>query len=448
VTSFDPGPAGLIPELRWRGMFHAASDGLEARLATGRGISGYIGFDPSGPWLHIGHLIPIFGLLHLQRHGGVPVALMGGGTGMIGDPSGASGERRLLDREVLEANVASMRGQLERLLDFSGPQGARLMNNLDWLGEMQLIDFLRDVGKHFTIPYMLAKDSVQVRLERGLSFTEFSYMLIQATDFAHLHRTQGVELQMGGADQWGNITAGLELIRRTTAAGGGEGAVGADQRDTASGREPSSEPAFALAYPLLLAPSGTKFGKSESGDSIWLHPDGTTPFAFYQYWLNIGDRDVPTYLRWFTTFGPDEIAALEAELASRPELRSAQRALADDITTRVHGADAAREAAEISGAAFGSGPIEDPRVLEALHAAADGFDFRDADAAAGLIPFLVSSGTFASNSEARRMIASGGLSLNNARVTTPDAPVPPPIGGEWLVIRVGKRKLRIGRRVG
>jgi tyrosyl-tRNA synthetase len=462
VTSFDPGPAGLIPELRWRGMFHAASDGLEARLATGRGISGYIGFDPSGPWLHIGHLIPIFGLLHLRRHGGVPVALMGGGTGMIGDPSGTSGERRLLDREVLEANVASMRGQLERLLDFSGPKGAKLMNNLDWLGEMRLIEFLRDVGKHFTIPYMLAKDSVQVRLERGLSFTEFSYMLIQATDFAHLHRTYGVELQMGGADQWGNITAGLELIRRTAAAGGGDGAssagadagagtreagTGAGTRETGTG-ELAAEPAFALAYPLLLAPSGTKFGKSESGDSIWLHPDGTTPFAFYQYWLNIDDRDVPTYLRWFTTFEPDEIAALEAELASRPELRSAQRGLADDITARVHGADAAREAAEISGAAFGSGPIEDPRVLAALHAATDGFDFRDADAAAGLIPFLVSSGTFASNGEARRMIASGGLSLNNARVTTPDAPVPPPIGGEWLVVRVGKRKLRIGRRVG
>jgi tyrosyl-tRNA synthetase len=267
---------------------------------------------------------------------------------------------------------------------------------------------------------------------------------------------------MGGADQWGNITAGLELIRRTAAAGGGDGAssagadagagtreagTGAGTRETGTG-ELAAEPAFALAYPLLLAPSGTKFGKSESGDSIWLHPDGTTPFAFYQYWLNIDDRDVPTYLRWFTTFEPDEIAALEAELASRPELRSAQRGLADDITARVHGADAAREAAEISGAAFGSGPIEDPRVLAALHAATDGFDFRDADAAAGLIPFLVSSGTFASNGEARRMIASGGLSLNNARVTTPDAPVPPPIGGEWLVVRVGKRKLRIGRRVG
>jgi len=419
-------------------MFHAASEGLEARLATGRTIAGYNGFDPSGPWLHIGHLVPIFGLIHLQRHGGQPIAVVGGGTGMIGDPSGASGERRLLDRETLEANIASIRPQLERFLDFSGPREAKLVNNLDWLGEMRLIEFLRDVGKHFTIPYMLAKDSVQVRLERGLSFTEFSYMLIQATDFAHLHRTMGVELQMGGADQWGNITAGLELIRRTS---------GGERADGAAAPAGGAEPAFALAYPLLLAPSGTKFGKSDSGDSIWLHPDGTTPFAFYQHWLNLDDRDVATYLRWFTTFGPDEIAALEGDLASSPELRGAQRALADDITIRVHGADAAREAAEISRAAFGSGRIEDPRILAALHAATDGFDFRDADAAAGMIPFLVSSGTFASNVEARRMIASGGLSVNNARITTSDAPVPPPIGGEWLVVRVGKRKLRIGRRV-
>jgi tyrosyl-tRNA synthetase len=451
VTSFDPGPAGLIPELRWRGMFHAASDGLEARLATGRPIAGYNGFDPSGPWLHIGHLVPIFGLIHLQRHGGSPVAVMGGGTGMIGDPSGTSGERRLLDRDALKANVASMRGQLERLLDFSGPHGARLVNNLDWLDEMRLIEFLRDVGKHFTIPYMLAKDSVQVRLERGLSFTEFSYMLIQATDFAHLHRTMGVELQMGGADQWGNITAGLELIRRTGVEDRGDAPLGALEPvgapDPAGARGPGAEPAFALAYPLLLAPSGTKFGKTESGDSIWLHPDGTTPFAFYQYWLNLDDRDVPTYLRWFTTFGPDEIAGLEADLAVRPEARGAQRALADDITTRVHGANAAREAADISAAAFGSGPIEDPRILAALYAATDGFDFRETEAAAGLVPLLVSSGTFASNGEARRMIASGGLSVNNARVESPGAPVPSPIAGKWLVIRVGKRKLRIGRRV-
>jgi tyrosyl-tRNA synthetase len=428
-------------------MFHAASDGLEARLASGRTIAGYIGFDPSGPWLHIGHLVPIFGLIHLQRHGGRPVAVVGGGTGMIGDPSGASAERNLLERERLEANVASMKPQLERFLDFSGDRRAILVNNLDWLAELRLIDFLRDTGKHFTIPYMLAKDSVQVRLDRGLSFTEFSYMLIQAADFAHLHREMGVELQMGGADQWGNITAGLELIRRMAAdpreAGPGESGT----RAPAAAR-PGGEPAFALAYPLLLAPSGAKFGKSEGGETIWLHPDGTTPFAFYQYWLNTDDRDIPIYLRWFTTFGPEEIEAHEIELAARPEARVTQRALAMDLTTRVHGREAAREAEAVSAAAFGGGPIEDPRLLAALHAATDGFDFRAADLAAGIVALLVASRTFASNAEARRMITGGGVTVNNVRVADPAAAVPVPIAGEWLVVRVGKRKLRVGRRVG
>ncbi len=247
------GLGGLLPELRWRGMFHEATPGLEARLATGRPIAGYVGFDPSAPSLHVGHLVPIFGLIQLQRHGGRPVAVVGGGTGMIGDPSGRSLERNLLDPATLEANVASIRGQLGRFLDLEpGPGAAILVNNLEWLGELRLLDFLRDTGKHFTVPYMLAKDSVQVRLERGLSYTEFSYMLLQAHDFEHLNRTMGVELQMGGADQWGNITAGLELIRR------------------ARGLAEGHEPAYALAYPLLLAPSGTKFGKSEGGESVWL----------------------------------------------------------------------------------------------------------------------------------------------------------------------------------
>src|SRR5512147_2139788 len=345
TPSFDPGLGGLLPELRWRGMFHAASDGLEARFATNRQITAYIGFDPSGPWLHIGHLVPIFGLIQLQRHGGRPVALVGGGTGMIGDPSGRSSERNLLDRETLEANVVALRGQLERFLDFSpGAGGAVMVNNLDWLGELRLIDFLRDTGKHFTIPYMLAKDSVQVRLDRGLSFTEFSYMLLQAYDFAHLNRTMGVELQMGGADQWGNITAGLELIRRTA---GGAG---------------DAEPAHGLAYKLLLNPSGAKFGKSEEGESVWLDPARTTPFAFYQYWLNTDDRDIGTYLRWFTELSREEIEALEAESAARPELRPAQRALARDITARTHGEAVAIRAVADSEAMFSTDAIADPEV--------------------------------------------------------------------------------------
>ncbi len=271
------------------------------------------------------------GMLQLQRHGGRPVALVGGGTGMIGDPSGRSAERNLLDRETLAANVVSIQRQLERFLDFAGPTGAVVVNNLDWLGEIQLIDWLRDVGKHFTIPYMLAKDSVQVRLDRGLSFTEFSYMLIQATDFEHLHRTMGVELQMGGADQWGNITAGLELIRRRAGEGSGDGAA-ADSGPDAGGEGGSAAGAAAeagvddggghahgLAYQLLLSASGTKFGKTAGGESIWLDASQTSPYAFYQYWLNVDDRDVGTYLRWFTLLPRAEIEALEQDLAARPE---------------------------------------------------------------------------------------------------------------------------------
>jgi tyrosyl-tRNA synthetase len=456
--TFDPGLAGFIPEMRWRGMFHAASDGLEARLNTGREITAYIGFDPSGPWLHIGHLVPIFGLIQLQRHGGRPIALVGGGTGMIGDPSGRSSERNLLSADEIEANVAAIRPQLERFLDFDGPRGAVMANNLHWLEQIKMLDFLRDVGKHFTIPYMLAKDSVQVRLEGGLSFTEFSYMLIQATDFQHLYRTLGCELQMGGADQWGNITAGLELIRRT--AGGSDGPGSGSRSDSSteagagssagSGAVPGSGArlAYAMAYPLLLTPSGAKFGKSETGDSVWLHPDGTSPYAFYQHWLNTDDRDVSTYLRWFTTFEPARIEALEAGLAAHPEKREAQRALATDITQRVHGPEAVAAAVAASEAAFSRDPIVDPAVLETLHRTADGFDFSPADLDAGLIGFLVRTGSYASNGEARRAIAGGAVTINDQRMTSADAALPEPILGDWYVVRIGKRRVRVGRRAG
>ncbi len=429
-ASVDSGPAGLLAELEWRGMLHATTPGLPARLATGRPISGYIGFDPSGPSLHVGHLVPVFGLLQLQRHGGRPVALVGGGTGMIGDPSGRSTERNLLDRETLEANVLSLRGQLERFLDFSGESGARMVNNLDWLGRMGLIEFLRDIGKHFTVPYMLAKDSVQVRLDRGLSFTEFSYMLLQSADFDHLHRELGVELQMGGADQWGNITAGLELIRRRS--GGAEGAA-------------ADEPAHGLAYPLLLNASGAKFGKSEAGDSVWLDAERTSPYAFYQYWLNADDRDVGGYLRWFTLLGRDEIEAVEADHARAPESRAAQRTLARDVTARTHGPDAAAHAEAVSRAAFSGEPIRDPAVRATLHEATGGFSW-NGDAGSGLVPLLVAAGVFSSNGEARRLITGGGLSVNDERVTDPAAPVPQPIAGEWLTVRIGKKRLLVGRR--
>jgi tyrosyl-tRNA synthetase len=429
TPTFAAGLEGLIAELRWRGMFHAASEGLEARFASNRPMTAYNGFDPSGPWLHIGHLVPIFGLIHFQRRGGRPIALVGGGTGMIGDPSGRSSERNLQTREQIEVNVASIRPQLEHFLDFSGPRGATMANNADWLEPLRLLDFLRDTGKHFTIPYMLAKDSVQVRLEGGLSFTEFSYMLIQSYDFRHLFRELDCELQMGGADQWGNITAGLELIRRTSDA-----------------RAEGSPQAYAMAYPLLLTPSGVKFGKSESGDSVWLHPEGTSPYAFYQHWRNTDDRDVSTYLRWFTLFEPAEIEALERSSTERPELREAQRALANDLTTRVHGADEAARAVAASEAAFSGTPILDPAVLETLHRAADGFAYTAADVADGPVGFLVASGTSSSKGEARRSIAGGAITINDRRMTDADAALPEPIAGEWYVVRIGKRRVRVGRR--
>ncbi len=419
-------------------MLHGTTPGLPERLATGRSIAGYNGFDPTGTSLHVGHLVPIFGLLQLQRHGGQPVALVGGGTGMIGDPSGTSAERNLLDRETLAENVAAIRSQLERFLDFgasAGDRGAVLVNNLDWLDPIRLIDWLRDVGKHFTIPYMLAKDSVQTRLDRGLSFTEFSYQLIQATDFEHLHRTMGVDLQMGGADQWGNITAGLQLIRRR--AGLGEAADrGAD------------EPAHGLAYKLLLSPSGAKFGKTEGGTSIWLDAERTSPYAFYQYWLNTDDRDVGTYLRWFTLLSRDEIDELDGATASRPEGREAQRALARDLTERTHGSDARAHAERVSAAAFSGEPIRDEAVLATLHDAVGGFTYRTADVAGGALAIAIASGLFSSAGEARRAIAQGGVSINGERVAAADDAVPEPIAGQWLIVRFGKRRLAVGRRAG
>ncbi len=434
VTATPSAGAGtdLLAELEWRGILHATTPGLADRLATGRPIAGYIGFDPSADSLHVGHLVPIFGLLRLQRAGGRPIAVVGGGTGMIGDPSGRSAERNLLDRATLETNLVGIRGQLERFLDFtSGSGGALMVNNLDWLGELSLIDFLRDIGKHFTVPYMLAKDSVQVRLEHGLSFTEFSYMLLQAYDFWHLHRTMGVELQMGGADQWGNITAGLELIRRTSGVG----------------EEAAEQPAHGLAYKLLLSPSGSKFGKSESGESIWLDPKRTTPFAFYQYWLNTDDRDVGTYLRWFTELGRDEVEALEREGADRPEARGAQRALARDITARTHGEAVAAQAEADSEDLFSNAQLSDTSVLQSLFDSTGGFTFTEANRAAGVAALLADAGLVASRGEARRLIAGGGVTIDGTRVSDP-AYVPELIAGEWLDVRIGKRRRAIGRRVG
>ncbi|HYM83313.1 MAG TPA: tyrosine--tRNA ligase [Candidatus Dormibacteraeota bacterium] len=423
-----PGLPGLLDELRWRGLLDRSTPGLPARLATGRTIAGYNGFDPTAPSLHVGHLVPVFGLLHLQRRGGRPVVVVGGATGMVGDPSGRSAERNLLDTAPLEANLAGIRRQLERFLDFTpGATGAVVVDNLDWLGPTSMLDFLRDVGKHFTIPYMLAKDSVQLRLDRGLSYTEFSYMLLQAADFLHLYRELGVELQMGGADQWGNMTAGIELIRRVE--GGGT----------------EAEPAHALCYPLLTDAGGAKFGKTVEGTSVWLDPQRTSPFAFYQWWLNTSDADVGRYLRFFTLLDRERIEALDAETVGRPEARAAQRALALDITERVHGTEAAEHAVRVSEAAFGREPIRDPDVLATLHADADGFDVPARLSEGSNTMFLADTGLLTSRSEARRMIAGGGVRINFEPVTDPEAEVARPIAGEWWHVAIGRRVRRVGR---
>jgi tyrosyl-tRNA synthetase len=378
----------------------------------------------------VGNLVPIYGLVRLQRAGGQPVALVGGATGLIGDPSGRSNERALLDRASVQANVHAIRDQLARFLDFApGSTQALVVNNLDWLGEARLLDFLRDVGKHFTIPYMLDKDSVQTRLGKGLSFTEFSYMLLQAADFAHLQRSHGVELQCGGADQWGNITAGLELIRRTARPGAG-----------------SREPAHGLAYPLLLSPSGAKFGKSEAGDSIWLDASLTSPYRFYQYWLDADDRDVGVYLRWFTMFDRGRIEELEAEHVAAPERRTAQRALARDVTEAAHGRGAAERVARVSEILFGGDPTHaGAQALADLAAEIPASPWPEDGAPMDIVTILVATGAAGSRADGRRLVEQGGVHVNGASVRDVAATFGPDdlLAGRYLLVRKGKRDQRI-----
>lgn len=428
-------PHDLLTELRWRGLVHLSSDGLAERLARGP-ISGYIGFDASAISLHVGHLLQVFLLTHLQRSGGRPVIVIGGGTGMIGDPSGKSSERRLLDDASIRANSAALRRQLGRFVDFSpGPAQARMVDNRDWLTRMSIIDFLRDVGKHFTVPYMLAKDSVQARLGAGMSFTEFSYMTLQAADFLHLHREMGVDLQMGGADQWGNITAGLELIRRV------EGQAMGVTSDAAAPAEPT---AFGLCSPLLLTRSGQKMGKSERG-AVFLDPSLTSPFEFYQYWLNDEDELVADHLRWLTLMDREAVETHLAEQTARPETRAAQRAVAFDLTARIHGDGEARRQERLAEAAFAAS-VEDPDTLETLFAALGGFYFGAEAAAWTVLDLATAALGDGSRGEARRLISQGGLSVNGRRLSDPAAAPPAPIVGRYWWVGLGKRRRVVGRR--
>jgi tyrosyl-tRNA synthetase len=418
----------FLAELGWRELAAEQSDGLPERLARGP-VSAYIGFDASATSLHVGHLLQVFLLTHLQRAGGRPVIVIGGATGMIGDPSGKSSERKLLDDATIAANAAAIRSQLEHFIDFSpGPTEPLMVDNREWLGRYTMLEFLREIGKHFSVPYMLAKDSVQARLSAGMSFTEFSYMTLQATDFLHLHRDRGVDMQMGGADQWGNITAGLELIRRV------------------EGREEGEEPpAFGLVSPLLLTRSGQKMGKSERG-AIYLDPTLTSPYEFYQYWLNDEDELAVQHLRWLTLLSAAEIDGVAEEHGAQPEARAAQRSLAFDLTARVHGRDEAERQVRVADAAFSDQPIRDPVVLDVLYEQVGGFELTDDVVRQGVMGTAIASGLFTSNGDARRAVAQGGLSVNGERMSALDQSLPELIEGRYLLVRVGKKRLAVGRR--
>jgi tyrosyl-tRNA synthetase len=427
--------SALLDELGWRGLIHLRTEGLEQRLEAGP-VSAYIGFDASATSLHVGHLLQVFLLTHLQRAGGRPVVLIGGGTGMIGDPSGKSSERKLLDAAAIEANSTALKHQLERFLDFSpGPSQPKMLNNLDWLGRMSMIDYLRDIGKYFTVPYMLAKDSVQARLADGMSFTEFSYQTLQAADFLHLHQQEGVDMQMGGADQWGNITAGLELIRRVksrASEGEGEG----------EGHEPT---AFGLCSPLLLNRSGQKMGKSEKG-AVFLDGELTSPYDFYQYWINDDDEVVIDHLRWLTTMAREEIEVIASEHAQAPQQRVAQKAIAFDLTARIHGQAEADKQVAIAGAAFAKS-VDDPAVLASLYDALGGFEFgAEADGWTAIDVAIAASGQ--SKGEARRLISQGGFSINGQKLTDPAEAPPALIDGRYWWVAMGKKRRFVGRRAG
>ena len=418
----------LLDDLRWRGLLSDHTPDLGGHLAEA-GRAAYCGFDPTADSLHVGSLVPIMGLARLQRHGHTPVALVGGGTGLIGDPSFKKGERALLTMEQVEANAAGIRAQLERFLDFEGDRAARMVNNADWLTAIPLTDFLRDVGKHFTVGYMTAKESVKSRIESGLSFTEFSYMLLQAYDFLKLYEEQGVTVQLGGSDQWGNMTAGTELVRRSA---GGK--------------------AHALTLPLVTNAAGTKFGKTEAG-TVWLDPERTSPYRFYQFWLNTDDRDVVDYLKYFTWLSQDEIGALATDLEANPGRREAQRTLAREVTTMVHGEDAT-ESAERAGRALFGGDLDalSSRELDEVFEEAPSIEIasdRVSGEGVGAIDLLVEAGLATSRGEAKRAIQGGGVRVGDRKVDdlgetvrTEDA-----IDGRVVVLRKGKKRVALVRLV-
>ena len=406
----------VFEEFTWRGMVSEATDGVRDALATGR-VTAYIGFDPTASSLHVGSLLTVMGLARLQRFGHSPIAIVGGGTGMIGDPSGKSLERVLLSKEQIDDNVGGIKAQLSRFLDFdTAPNAARIVNNADWLGTIDVLSFLREAGKHFSIGYMLQKESVSRRMESedGISYTEFSYLVLQAYDFLQLFDRHGCTLQMGGSDQWGNITAGIELIRKVR-----------------------GKKAHGLVWPLMKTAAGTKFGKTEAG-TIWLDPALTSQYRFYQFWLNTDDRDVVHYLKVFTWLDRAAIDRLEGALAAAPAVREAQRTLAREVTLMVHGVDGLALAERETAAQFGGGDdAEIPAIVLAASDFAEGMANTD---------FMVAISLAPSKSEAARTIKQGGFYVNDERVTNERGRVTPAdvIDGR-IKARKGQRERRIVR---
>ncbi|GAB4041037.1 tyrosine--tRNA ligase [Spirosoma gilvum] len=424
----------FIEELRWRGMLNDMTPGTEEQLQKGM-IAGYIGFDPTAASLHIGNLATIMLLVHLQRAGHKPFALVGGATGMIGDPSGRSTERDYLSEETLRRNQEGIRAQLTRFLNFdSGENAAEMVNNYDWFKEMSFLNFLREAGQHITVNYMVAKDSVKKRLETGLSFMEFSYQLLQGYDFYWLYKNKGVRLQMGGSDQWGNITTGTELIRR---------------KESGSADASEEHLAYALTTPLITKADGTKFGKS-AGGNVWLDPAMTSPYQFYQFWLNATDEDCPRFIRVFTLLSKEEIEALEQQHTEAPHLRILQKAIAKDVTIRVHsqaGYDLAVKASEVL---FGKATLDTLRSIEphefdvifegvpqtevTVDELASCKDITD------LLSVASRGEVYASKGEARRAISQNAVSLNKIKVSDPMAPVALEwLQGRYILVSKGKK---------
>ncbi|RZS97397.1 tyrosine--tRNA ligase [Cecembia calidifontis] len=419
----------FIDELRWRGMLQDLTPDLDKHLQEGM-RSAYLGFDPTADSLHIGHLVGVMTLLHFQRSGHKPYALVGGATGMIGDPSFKSAERNLLDKATLDHNVECLKKQLAKFLNFAegAANKAELVNNYDWMSQFTFLDFIRDVGKHITVNYMMAKDSVKRRLEEGsgLSFTEFSYQLIQGYDFFHLWKNQGVSIQLGGSDQWGNIITGTELIRKME---GGS--------------------AFALTVPLITKADGSKFGKTESG-SVWLDPEKTSPYAFYQFWLNVSDEDASKYIRIFTLLDKASIESLEKEHQEAPHLRILQKEIAKQVTIMVHGEEEYEMALKASSILFGKSSTEDLAALDerTFLQVFDGVpqvqikrnEFEETANVVDLLSEKAQGLIFPSKGEARKMIQGGGVSINKEKVSDPNSPVAfPLLQDKYLLVQKGKK---------